>query len=441
MKNLSPVFWNEGLFLRPHHFQQQDRFHGDRLAAHLDLVDRFHWGVAALEIERSALKNRVLEVSRCVLVFPGGEIAMAPENAQVDPRSFAEHLPPAGRPLDVYLGLPRLRPNEPNYTSPDQPGREGVRYRLRNREVRDEVSGDRPASMDFAVASVRVLFGDEDRGAFDCVKVAEVVQRGAEIFEVSDAFLPASLRIDAVPEMARLCNSVRDGVSAKAHQLHGMKPERLELDPALLMKLVTVNSYAAVVTHLTASGNVHPFRFYEVMASLAGALSSFSSSAEAWDIPPYLHENPGPAFRETARKIDAYLDFIVPVRYTEIRLSWVPGSSCYEAAVGNEHFNDMYRYCLVFAGDRPPEAVKAQVKDVMKVGSPDRIPQFRNLNLRGLMTRALDTSPAEIPRRAAAYFQLETVGPEWERVREARRVGVYLPGVTDLTVSLFVIRP
>ena len=54
MRNLSPVIWSEGLFLRPHHFQQQDRYHEDRLGLHLELLDRFHWGVAALEIETVA---------------------------------------------------------------------------------------------------------------------------------------------------------------------------------------------------------------------------------------------------------------------------------------------------------------------------------------------------------------------------------------------------
>jgi type VI secretion system protein ImpJ len=441
MRNLSPVIWSEGLFLRPHHFQQQDRYHEDRLGLHLELLDRFHWGVAALEVERSALKNRVVEVSRAVVAFPSGAVAVAPENAQVDPRSFADHLQPAGQPIEVFLGLPRLRTHEPNVVDEESPGHGTPRYRMRSREIRDEVSGERPTAMEFAVGNLRLLFGDEDRGAFECVKIAEVVQKGAELFELVDAFVPACLRVDAVPELLRLCSRVRDAVSATARTGHGLKPERAEVDPNFAVRLVTVNSYVALVNHLLGSGNVHPFAFYSVMASLAGAMSSFSRDAEAWDVPPYLHESPGPTFRETAEKIDQYLDLAFPRKYTEVRLSWNPASSCYEAGLSDDHFSEGFRYCLSFAADRPPEAIRTQVHGTAKVGAPEKIPTLRNLALRGVAIRPLDVAPSEIPRRAAAYFQVEPIGPEWDKVREVKRLAVYLPALTDLAVSLFVIRP
>ncbi len=441
MRNLSPVIWSEGLFLRPHHFQQQDRYHDDRLGLHLELLDRFHWGVAALEVERSALRNRVVEVSRAVVAFPSGAVAVAPENAQVDPRSFADHLPPAGQPIEVFLGLPRLRSHEPNVVDPETSGQGSPRYKVRTREVRDEVSGERPTPMDFAVGNLRLLFGDEDRGAFESVKIAEVVQKGADLFELVDGFVPACLRVDAVPELQRLCNRVRDAVSATARTGHGLKPERSDVDPNFAVRLVTVNAFVALVNHLLGSGNAHPFEFYGVMTSLAGAMSSFSRDAEAWNVSPYLHESPGPAFRETAEKIDHYLDLAFPRKYIEVRLSWNPSSNCYEAALSDEHFSEGHRFCLAFSGDRPPEGIRTQVQGTAKVGAPEKIPTLRNLALRGVAIRPLDVAPSEIPRRAAAYFHMDPIGPEWDKVRESKRLAVYLPTLTDLAVSLFVIRP
>jgi type VI secretion system protein ImpJ len=442
MRNLAPVFWHEGIFLRPHHLQQQDRFQADRLGLHMELLDRFHWGVSGVDIERGALKNRAVEVSRATLVFPGGEVAVVPENAQIDPRSFADHLPPAGQPLEVFLGLPRIRPTEPNYVDAEGRGGDLARYRTRTREILDEATGEVPAAVEFAVANVRILYGDEDRGAFETVKVAEIVQRGPDHFELSDAFVPPSLRIDASPEMLRLCTRVKDSLLAKSRSLHGMKRGGGSDEAALQVMLLAVNTYAGLVNHLVGSGNVPPFQFFSVLASLAGALSSFVNQAEAWDLTPYVHDNPGPSFRDAVQKIEDYLESIGPAtRFVEVRLGWSAAESCYAASLTPEHFNEAYRYCLVFSGERPLDQIRSTVHQKAKVSVPDRIPTLVKLALRGAAIKPLDGPPSEIPRRAAAYFHLDPFGQEWDRIKEAKRLSVALPEMTDLNVSLFVIRP
>lgn len=441
MRNLAPIHWHEGLFLRPQHLQQQDRVQADRIGLHLDLMDRFHWGVFALEFERASLKNRTVEIARCGIVFPSGDIALAPENAQVEPRSFSDHLPPAGQPIEVFVGLPRIRPNEPNVVDSEVRGTESARWRVRTLEINDLVSGERPSAVPFAVSNLRILFGDEDRGAFECVKVAEVIQRGADLFELSELFLPPCLRLDAVPEMQRVCNRVRDAVAATARSLHGMKRERGDVDARFQIGLMTVNSHVGPIVQMVGSGNTHPFEFYKSMSGLVGALSSFSADAEAWDVQPYTHENPGPAFRDAAKKVEDYLDLAFPRKFIEVRLSWVGGQEWYEAGLTDEHFNEGYRYSLAFAAaQQPPEAVRTQVHAKAKVGAPERIPTLRNLALRGVAIKPMDGPPPEVPRRPAAYFHIDPVGPEWDKVREGKRISVYLPGQSDLSVSLFIIR-
>lgn len=442
MRSLSPIYWHEGLFLRPHHLQQQDHCHGDRLGVHLELLNRFHWGVVALDIERTALRNRSVEVSRCALVFPSGEVAWVPENAQVDSRSFADHLPPAGQPLEVYLGLPRTRANEPNYAGADASADEVFRYRLRTREITDEVSGERASAVQFAIANLRVLFGSDDRGAFECIKVAEVFQKGAEMFEVSSTYIPPCLRIDSNAELERLCKQVRDSFLSTAREIHGQKRERVDLDPGYAVRLVAVNSFVSRIVHLVASGNVHPFDFYTELASAAGALSSFKPQEEAWDLAPYIHENLYPSFRNTVGKIVEYLEqYVAPRNYIEVRLNWVAADNCYQAALTGDHFREGSRYCLYFAGEQQPDVVREEVNRVkVRVGSSERIKELNLLHLRGVLIRPLDAPLQGLPLRPAAMFHVDAAGAEWEKVKEAKKLSVYLPGLSDLTVSLFVVK-
>ena len=48
MSQYSRVVWSEGMFLRPQHFQQQERFWGDQQGALHSLVEAYGWGVPTL---------------------------------------------------------------------------------------------------------------------------------------------------------------------------------------------------------------------------------------------------------------------------------------------------------------------------------------------------------------------------------------------------------
>lgn len=50
------VLWGEGLFIRPQHFQQQDRYHEWRLAQAMMTMHPYAWGVRQIRIDMDALK-------------------------------------------------------------------------------------------------------------------------------------------------------------------------------------------------------------------------------------------------------------------------------------------------------------------------------------------------------------------------------------------------
>ena len=53
----SKVLWGEGLFLRPQHFQQQDRYHEARLNETANALHPYCWGVRRLAIDTDALRR------------------------------------------------------------------------------------------------------------------------------------------------------------------------------------------------------------------------------------------------------------------------------------------------------------------------------------------------------------------------------------------------
>src|SRR5688572_32921653 len=100
------VVWSEGLFLQPHHLQQQERFVERYVEGRCQGLAPHAWGFTELEIERDQLSIGKLGLRRAAGVLADGTPFRMPED---DP------LPP---PIDVgeqvrdqlvYLALPLRR--------------------------------------------------------------------------------------------------------------------------------------------------------------------------------------------------------------------------------------------------------------------------------------------------------------------------------------------
>ena len=68
----SKVFWSEGLFLRPHHLQQNDRYLEHLLERRVGQVTPYPWGFSALEIDRDLAQQSKFCLRRATGVMPDG---------------------------------------------------------------------------------------------------------------------------------------------------------------------------------------------------------------------------------------------------------------------------------------------------------------------------------------------------------------------------------
>src|SRR6202140_3260643 len=68
----SKVFWSEGLFLRPHHLQQNDRYVEHLLERRVGQVTAYPWGFSVLEIDRDLAQQSKFSLRRAAGVMPDG---------------------------------------------------------------------------------------------------------------------------------------------------------------------------------------------------------------------------------------------------------------------------------------------------------------------------------------------------------------------------------
>ncbi|HAW26435.1 MAG TPA: type VI secretion system baseplate subunit TssK, partial [Pseudomonas sp.] len=68
------VIWQEGMLLRPQHFQQSDRYYDAQLKQRTQKLGHYAWGFFGLEIDRQFLNMGKLVLSQASGLLPDGSL-------------------------------------------------------------------------------------------------------------------------------------------------------------------------------------------------------------------------------------------------------------------------------------------------------------------------------------------------------------------------------
>ena len=79
------VAWTEGLFLRPHHFQQNDRYHEHLLESRVRHATPYPWGFSYLEIDRDLAQQSKFALRRAAGIMPDGTPFDMPADSPLPP--------------------------------------------------------------------------------------------------------------------------------------------------------------------------------------------------------------------------------------------------------------------------------------------------------------------------------------------------------------------
>src|ERR1700684_1817326 len=110
------VHWTEGLFLRPHHLQQSDRYLENALEARTRYVTPYPWGFAALEIDRDLAQQGKFGLPRAAGVMPDGGLFDFPSES---PAPAPIEVPEAAAGQILWLSLP-ARSDNAREVNPDK---------------------------------------------------------------------------------------------------------------------------------------------------------------------------------------------------------------------------------------------------------------------------------------------------------------------------------
>ncbi len=455
-----PLFWHQGLFLQPQHFQLLDLSFQSLLSPFYQFLSPHFYGTGEIEIQKSALGVKSFHLLKGSFLFPDGTFAVFPGNSIVEARPFEEAWVEGGKPFTVFIGLKKWNSQGENVAVVEQ--LEDL-FRVTTRfvttpnpeEVKDLHSGGPPGQVKKLHYLLKIFWETERErlGDYVLLPLAQLERMGEEI-RLSQKFIPPCLTVSSSEPLFLLIKEIRDQLAARAHQLEEYKSQRGvqtaefgSRDMVYLLALRSLNRYVPPLYHMTEAQKVHPWTIYGMLRQLIGELSSFSERINVMGeledgtrtLPNYDHQNLWECFSAAQALIIQLLDEITAGPEYVIRL--VYDGTYYAAPLKPAIFEGRNRFYLVLKTEEDPKLVLKSIEAMAKLSAREHLPILIARALPGIGLEHLPVPPQELPRRAhSVYFSVNHHSDQWALVQKNNNLALYWDNAPeDLEVELMVV--
>jgi type VI secretion system protein ImpJ len=437
------VIWSQGLFLRPHHLQQHDRYFEHLLDSRCASLQTHGWGITELEIDKNQLSLGNFSITACKGILPDGTPFNIPEDAPLPtPLSITEGM----FNEKVYLGLALSRRGSIE-TESSSATKSLARFNPQEREVNDNVAGhESSTTLQVGELRLHLMLDNEERNNFSCLELARVQESRPDKGIILDtAFLPTCLDCSASPILKGFITELQGLLEHRCEALVGRVSDGgrggvAEIADFLLLLLV--NRSLPLITHLANLPGLHPEAFYRSALQIAGELATFTSEQKrAPEFPPYQHNDQESTFTPLMKELRHSLSMVLEQNAIAIPLE-ERKYGVRVATIADKSLLHNAQFVLAIKADVSQEMLQSTFPSQLKIGAVEHIRQMVNSGLPGIGLRLLPVAPRQIPYHAGfTYFELDQTSSHWEGLEQSGAFAMHVSGdFPGLTMEFWSIK-
>ena len=439
----SMVIWSQGMFLQPHHFQQEARHVEHLIDVRVRSCGPHAWGFLDLVLDEGLLALGRLGLVRASGVLPDGTPFMIPT---VDAAPVPLEVPADVNGEIVYLAAPVARSGITEIDFGDAAAHELRRFRAVNEELRDHTNAsDEPEPIQTGALNLGLVRARDATDAFALLGVARVVERRADNQVVLDrGYIAPQTRIEATAQL-----------SATASLLHGLIQQRARLlasrmgqlghgvsEMADFLMLQALNRAEPVFRQHAGAPHVHPHEFHLACLQLAGDLSTFATESRSPpEFPLYRHVDLNATFAPVIEALRRLLSVVLERNAQQIELT-ERARNVRTGVFPDPELARNSNFVLAVNAQIPSDQVRQRFPSQSKLGPADRLRDLVNLQLPGVTMRLLPTAPRQLPFHAGFhYFELDRGGELWKQIERSGSLALHVGGdFPGLELELWAIR-
>jgi type VI secretion system protein ImpJ len=422
------VAWTEGLFLRPHHFQQNDRYHEHLLESRVRYATPYPWGFSYLEIDRDLAQQSKFALRRATGIMADGTPFDIPADSPLPPPIV---VPETASQQVAWLSIPVAAANSREFD--DRESESAARFITASETFIDSSSALRiEEEIDIAYPRLGYELRKTAKPGYIGLGVSRILEVRDKQIVFDEKYVPPILVCNAHPVVDGWIDRVVGWIDNKLEEL-----ARYAADPTAggglqsvdYFVLQLLNRHIAVLKHYRSSGYLHPERLFEEFLRLVGELATFATpERRARDYLAYNHDDLENVFSPVMRDLQDFLSARLGRR--AIRLELVERAN--NAFVSTIRDRTLFRnatFVLEVAARRPLTEIQLQFPQLFKVGPNTKMNEIVHAHLPGVPLVHLPTPPPQI--RAITdhvYFFFDRQSPLWPEFSVASSIGMHFSG-------------
>ncbi len=445
----SAVVWSQGMFLQPHHFQQESRYLTRLVDERARCTSPYAWGFRELVLDEAMLSLGRVQVAHASGVFPDGTPFTFP---QLDRPPEPLDAPADSAGELVFLALPLSREGVTEVAFDDAGNADGgggdelARFTAVEESVRDHTSAsDEPASIQTGQLKMRLLRQRDVTDAFALLSVARIADRRSDGQVVLDrAHIPPQTTLDASAPLLAGTQLLQGLIAQRSQALAGRMGQLSHgvSELADFLMLQVLNRAEPLFRQHAAAPSLHPMQLFTDCLQLAGELSTFASAARRPpEFPLYRHDDLRGCFTPLFDELRKMLSVVLEQNAIQIDLV-DRKHGVRTAIVADLELARNGSFVLAVNAQMPHEQLRSVFVAQTKVGPVDRIRDLVNLQLPGVVLLPLPVAPRQLPFHAGFfYFEMERGSDLWRQFEKTGNLALHIAGdFPGLELELWAIR-
>lgn len=443
MDAFKKVVWQEGMFIAPQHFQQQDRYVQNYVRQNVETLAGFapFYGVTELTINHELLKIGKLSITTSAGVFPDGT------HFEVN-HEVARDVPDNSIETVVYLALPISLQGNNDY---GQEQSDQGRYLTRTVNVFDtSTSENASVEIDVAHLNISLKLQGEDTSGFTLIPVAKILEctESGEII-LDRAFIPACLHfgasqllIERIKEIHALTSNRATTLLQRIQAGEGQKSPQSMMHDYLWLQ--TLNTWLPWFDLTIANSKLQTHEVYGQLRKFEAQVMALTPAIPEPCRPLQYHklyESFNPLFSSLRNMLtlvqqDSVLEFPWDTSLFEKRRllrSLIKDT----ASIANR------RFVLSVKSTISSAELNELFPIAAKLSNNSRIVEIVRNGLSGISLTPLPVTPSELkPTQGTAYFEIDTSDRMWLEMLENRdAIALHVDTrIADLDVMLYALR-
>ncbi|MEC4750117.1 type VI secretion system baseplate subunit TssK [Methylomicrobium sp. Wu6] len=443
MSEHNRVVWSEGMFLRPQHFQQHDRYFESLLHGLSLGVRPYSWGFASLKLDHGCLAIGKVGLSECRGVFPDGTPFNLPQD---DDLPMPLDVPENEKASIIYLALPLRRPDSTEVDSEAFPDNM-ARYRLAERQVRDHNSGsDGRYDVQIGALKPRLMCASQERSGYVCLGIARIVEVRADKTVILDKqYIPPAVHCVSAGLLGGFAGELQGLLHTRGEALAGRVAGSGQggvAEIADFMLLQLINRYEPLLAHLANASAMHPEDFFQLCLQMAGELATFyRPNKRPAAFPDYRHDDLKATFIPLIDELRSLLSMVLEQNAVQLPLAEArPG--VYVAKRPELTLLEGAIFVLAAKAQVSSELIRSHFPPQVKIGPVEDIQLLVRSALPGIAIQALPVAPRQIPYHAGySYFELNKQSELWAKMSASGGFAIHIGGsFPELELEFWAIR-